>query len=124
MFSIVSLSELLQEITGKEIFSCSFPNYEKGTFHKMEITSGILESGGLLDFAVQIMTKAEHPKQAESDSIFFINKLNMVTDKTFQNDEYQLVLCRCSNPQPVYEGETENGEFVFSADFNLLVTEI
>lgn len=122
--NITKIIELLSELLGCQIYAVNFPNYTKGTFVKLEITSGISEAGGVQDFNIQLMIKSDHPAKAESLAHETILKLDMITDKLFDNDTYQLILARATAPQPVYVGETTVGEYIFATDFRLLTTEI
>jgi len=102
----------------------NFPEFKEGTFIKIEITSGIHEAGGVADFNVQFMVKSEHPAESERIALDIITKLDMVTDREFSNGTYQLILAKATSPQPYYVGETQNGEFLFSTDFRLLISRI
>lgn len=122
--NIVKLSELFSELLNHQVFVIKFPDYTEGTFTKIEITSGVYELGGVYDFNVQFMVKANHPSESERVILNIIDKLDMVTNKEFDNGAYQLILSKATSPQPYYVGESESGEFIFSADFRLLVTKI
>lgn len=121
---LISLSKLFTEILGFKIYAINFPDYKEGTYAKIEITSGVQEAGGVCDFNIQFMVKAEHPSKAEGVVLNILNKLDMVTNKDFAEGTYQLILSKAISPQPYYVGETENGEFIFSIDFRLLVNRL
>ena len=123
--NITKLSELFSGLLGFQVYSVKFPSYTKGTFAKLEITSGIVEAGGVQDFNIQIMCKSdEHPATAEALAIDVINKLDMITNKEFNDGKHQLILIKVVNPQPIYVGETTAGEFIFAVDFRVLTTKI
>lgn len=123
--SVIELAKLLSELSGQDIYAVNFPSFTKGNFVKLEILSGIVETGGVQDFNIQLMFKSEnHPAKAEASAIDCINKLNMVTNKEFADGKYQLILLRVSTPQPIFVGETQTGEFIFSVDFRVLTTKI
>lgn len=121
---LISLSKLFSELLGFQVFAVNFPEYKEGTYTKIEITSGVQEAGGVFDFNVQFMVKSEHPSDSERVVLNIINKLDMVSNKDFSDGTYQLILLKTISPQPYYVGETENGEFIFSADFRLLTSRL
>ena len=57
-------------------------------------------------------------------AIDVINKLDMITNKEFNDGKHQLILIKVVNPQPIYVGETTAGEFIFAVDFRVLTTKI
>lgn len=122
--NISSLAKFFSEITGHKIYSINFPTATEGTFIKLEVTSGVEESGGVYDFNIQFMVKAEHPSTSEEVSIDLIEKLGLLTDKEFGAGKYQLILCRASSPQPLFVGIGEDGHYVFSSDFRILASRI
>ena len=124
--NIISLSELLSILTGLKIYAVNFPAYKESeeVTCKLEVISGIEETGGVEEFSIQIMTKAKHPAKAEEVAVHLLETLDMATNKEFAKGNYQLILCKASSPQPYYTGETENHEFVFSSEFRVLVTKI
>lgn len=121
---LISLSKLFSEILDYKVYAINFPEYREGTYTKIEITSGVQEAGGVADFNIQFMVKSEHPSKSEGAVLNILNKLDMVTNKDFAEGTYQLILIKSISPQPYYVGETENGEFIFSADFRLLVSRL
>lgn len=119
---IQSLTNLFSQITGIKIYNLQFPEDCLGEAIKLEMTSGLIDSGGVKDFNVQFMVKAEHPSGAEQLALQLINKLHKVTNRYFGPDEsLQLILCYCQTPTPSFVGELTSGEFVYSVDFRLLV---
>lgn len=122
--NMISLLELFSSILGYKVYPINFPEYEKGDFVKLEITSGVQEAGGVYDFNIQFMSKSQHPSDSERISLDIIDKLDMLTNKDFGNGVYQLILAKATSPQPYYVGETETNEFIFSTDFRLLVNKL
>lgn len=122
--NIVSLAELFTDLLGHQVYALNFPEFQEGTFIKLEITSGVEELGGVYDFNVQFMVKAGHPSEAERVALHIRNKLDMTTDKDFCDGQYQLILIKASSPQPYFVGESEIGEYIFSTDFRLLTSRI
>lgn len=122
--NMISLLELFSSILGFKVYPINFPEYQEGDFVKVEITSGVQEAGGVYDFNIQFMTKSKHPSDSERISLDIIDKLDMLTNKDFGNDAYQLILSKATSPQPYYVGETELNEFIFSTDFRLLVNKL
>lgn len=122
--NLISLVGLFSDILQYQVYAINFPEYTEGTFVKLEITSGVQEAGGVYDFNVQFMAKSHHPSDSEGVALDIINKLDMLTNTDFGDGAYQLILSKASSPQPYYVGETEAGEFIFSADFRLLVNKL
>lgn len=122
--NIISLTELFSSLLNHQVFAINFPDYQEGTFTKVEITSGVQELGGVYDFNVQFMVKGQHPSESERVALNILDKLDMVTNKDFGNGAYQLILSKATSPQPYYVGETESREYIYSADFRLLVNKL
>lgn len=122
--NIIALTKMFSEMLDNQVYAINFPAYTKGNFIKLEITSGVQELGGVMDFNVQFMTKANHPAEAEGVALNIIYKLDMVTDIEFCEGKYQLILAKASSTQPYFVGETDSDEFVFSVDFRLLVSRL
>ena len=121
--SVIALTELFSRLLNHKVYTLNFPECVEGEFIKIEITSGIEEAGGVLDFNIQFMCKANHPAKAESMAIDIIEKLDLKSDVEFGN-KYQMIVMKVSTPQPFYVGVSEKGEFVFSIGFRVLVAEI
>lgn len=122
--NMLSLLDLFSSILKYKIYPINFPEYQEGDFVKVEITSGVKEAGGVYDFNIQFMVKSKHPSDSERISLDIIEKLDMLTNKDFGNGVYQLILAKATSPQPFYVGETEINEYIFSADFRLLVNKL
>ena len=122
--NILLLTQLFSELLDFQVYALNFPEYVQGEFTKLEITSGVQELGGVLDFNIQFMSKANHPAKAEAIAVNIINTLDMKTNIEFYNKQYQLILIKASSPQPYFVGETEAGEYIFSTDFRLLVARL
>lgn len=122
--NIISLSELLSEILGHQVYVLNFPEYQEGTFIKLEITSGVQELGGVYDFNIQLMVKSQHPSEGERVALDTIDKFDMLTNTDFGGGKYQLILSKATSPQPYYVGESDVGEYIFSTDFRLLVNKL
>lgn len=119
---IQDLTTLFSDITGLKIYNLQFPEDTMGEAIKVETTSGLIESGGVKDFNIQFMVKAEHPSRAEQLSLQLIEELHLVTDRYFgEGGRYQLILCYCTAPTPSFVGELTNGDYVYSVEFRLLV---
>lgn len=121
---IITLTKLFSSLLNEQVYAINFPEYTKGNFIKFEITSGIQELGGVMDFNVQFMAKASHPAEAEKMALDILNKLDMITNIEFCENKFQLILAKASSTQPYFVGETTSNEFIFSVDFRLLITKI
>lgn len=122
--NIVKLAELFSTIIKYKVYAINFPDYTEGTFVKIEIVSGVVEHGGVYDFNIQFMVKANHPAESERLALDILSKVDVLTNKEFNAGAYQLILAKASSPQPYFVGATENGEFIFSIDFRVLTTKI
>lgn len=122
--NIIALTKMFSEMLDNQVYAINFPEYKKGRFIKLEVTSGVQELGGVMDFNVQFMVKANHPAEAEMIALDIIDKIDMVTDVEFCEGKYQLILAKASSPQSYFVGETDSDEFVFSVDFRLLVSRL
>lgn len=122
--SIISLAEFMSALVGHQVYAINFPDYKEGDFLKLEITSGVVELGGVADFNVQFMARATHPARAEALCLDVLNKLDKQTNKVFADGKYQLILAQAEAPQPFYLGQAENGAFLMSVNFRLLTTSL
>lgn len=121
---IDALADLFSDLLGMTVYRLQFPQNQRGRAVKVEATSGIVEKGGIKDFNIQFMTKAEHPSESEQLALSLIEKLHKVTDMEFGLGTYQLVLCYCQSPTPSFVGELSNGEYIYSINFRLLVANL
>lgn len=118
IINLCKMIELLTDIKVNPIrFSETF-----GTETKLEITTGMVESGGIYDFNIEISVKAEHPSICEGICLDLINKLHRKTDIDFNG--HQLVLCQADKPYPFYVGQMETGEYLFNCSFRLLTAKL
>lgn len=122
--NILKLCDLFSELLEQKVFALNFPEYQEGTHVKLEITSGVQEVGGVSDFNIQFMVKSEHPSESERVALNILKNIDMVTNKDFDSGTYQLILAKATSPQPYFVGETQNSEYIFSADFRLLVNRL
>lgn len=115
---ILEITEYIENKTGLTIYPIQFPTELKQAVKVMIIASED-EGAGVKDITVEVMTKATHPAEAEELAYKIIEAIGAITDEDFL--DYQIILCRSMN-EPDYEGETKAGAYVFSCDFQLLVS--
>ena len=118
---IIQLCNLLGSIIEEYINPIQFPNEKlngNDTPIKLEVTTGMIEQGGVFDFNIELGVKALHPKDAERMCINMINKLHRVSD--VEHEGHQLILCLAEKPHPTYEGIMEDGTYYFTCNFRLL----
>lgn len=115
---ILELCNLLGDISGYKIHPIQFPNIDEDCLVKLEITTGMIEQGGVFDFNIELGVKAYHPKSAERICINMINKLHKVTDREYK--EYQLILMLAEKPYPFFEGILDDGSFYFTCNFRVM----
>lgn len=120
--NISALTEVFSDLLGQQVYNLQFPENTEGAFIKVEPTAGMVDTGGLKDFNLQFMTKANHPQTAEQLAINIIETLHQTRNREFLN--YQLVLMTCQSPLATYVGVTPNGEYLYSVDFRVLITEL
>lgn len=116
---ILTLCNLIGDITGVQIYPVEFPNIESSILSKVELTTAMLEKGGLYDFDIEIGTKANNPKDAERLSIDIINKLHRKTN--IEYDAYQVVLITADRPYPEHKDTLEDGKHYYTCKFRMLV---
>ena len=116
---IISLCKMLGNLTGYKIYPINFPTgLKNSTVAKLEIITGMVETGGVYDFNIEISVKADHPSKCEKMCLDLINKLHRQTD--VEHGSYQMILCQAEKPYPSYIGELETGEYLFTSNFRLL----
>lgn len=115
---ILEITEYIKNKTGLTIYPIQFPTELKQAV-KVLISASEYEGAGVKDITIEVMTKAVHPADAEGLAYRVIEAIGDITDEDFL--DYQIILCRSLN-EPDYEGETKAGAYVFSCDFQLLVS--
>ena len=115
---IVQLCELLGSLCGKKINPIQFSKAEHGEQIKLEIITGMIETGGVFDFNIEIGVKAQHPKDGERMCIDMINKLHRTSD--VEHEGHQLILLLAEKPHPFFEGIMEDGAYYFTCTFRVL----
>lgn len=115
---IITLCNFLETLTRYKVNPNQFSS-ETGKDHiKLEITTGMMELGGMYDFNFEIGVKSEHPKDAERISLEIINKLHRQTD--IEVGKYQVVLVLAEKPNPFFEGILEDGTFFYTCNFRIM----
>lgn len=117
---ILEITEYIENKTGLTIYPIQFPK-ELVEVIKVLIIASDDVGDGVKDITIEVMTKATHPARAEELAYKVISDIGTITDEDYNG--YQVILCRSMN-EPDYEGETANGAYVFSCDFNLLVSKV
>lgn len=115
---ILTLCNLIGDITEVKIYPIEFPNIDEKILSKLELTTAMLENGGLFDFTIEIGTKSNNAKDAERLSIDIINKLHRKTDIEYEG--YQVVLITSERPYPEYEGTLDDGIHYYTCKFRTL----
>lgn len=115
---ILEITNFIQDKTGLKIYPIQFPT-EAQKAVKALISASEYEGAGVKDITIEVMTKAMHPAEAEELAYEVIEAIGAITDEDYL--DYQIILCRSMN-EPDFEGETEAGAYVFSCDFQLLVS--
>lgn len=117
---ILEITEYIENKSGLTIYPIQFPTELEQAIKVMIIASSD-EGAGVKDITIEVMTKALHPADAEGLAYKVIEAIGAITDEDFL--DYQIILCRSMN-EPDYEGETKAGAYVFSCDFQLLVSKV
>ena len=115
---IKQLCELLGSLCGYDINPIQFLHNANGNQVKLEITTGMIETGGVFDFNIEMGVKAKHPKDGERICIDMINKLHRKSD--IEHEETQLILILAEKPHPFFEGILEDGMYYFTCNFRVL----
>lgn len=85
----------------------------------VDIINGSL-NGSIIEMNIQIMTRSSHPSTAEELANTLISTLHNKTNLMW--DKYQIILIQAKNPNPFYNGQDENLNYIYTIDFRLLVT--
>lgn len=115
---IISLCKMIEGLTDYKIYPINFPDGVDGIASKLEIITGMMETGGVYDFNIEISVKAYHPSEAEGICLDLINKLHKVTDVEY--GIHQLIICQAEKSNPFYVGQLETGEHLFTCNFRLM----
>ena len=91
----------------------------------MRTMSSIDAVGGVYNFNIEIVFKNLDPAMACSSMNDMLLYLDKLTNKDVgDRKEYQLILVNALTSVPNYMGQTETHEYVFSTEFNVLMTDI
>ena len=115
---ILQLCQLVGNLSGYTVNPIQFPDIKADSLVKLEVTTGMIEQGGVYDFNVELGVKSNHPKDAEKICIDMINKLHKKTDVEF--NKYQLILMLAEKPYPFYEGILDDGTYYFTISFRVM----
>lgn len=85
----------------------------------VDIINGSL-NGAVAEMNIQIMTRSSHPATAEELANTVIETLHNKTNLTW--DGNQIILVQAKNPNPFYNGQDSNNNYIYTTDFRLLVT--
>ena len=118
---LISLVDFISDITGKKSYPLEFPtNTTLENILVVDIINGSI-NGTVTEMNIQIMTKSSHPSVAEELANTVIETLHNVTNRAWAG--YQIILIQAKNPNPFYNGQDANNEYIYTADFRLLVSD-
>lgn len=118
---LIDLKKFIEEYTKQELTLLQFP-IGIGTAAMIRPTTSVDATGGVDNFNVEIAVKSVHPATSCNIAGDVLLKLDKVTNKDVK--EYQIILINALTSAPNYAGQTENNEYVYTIEFNVLTTKI
>lgn len=112
--------DFIAEITGKPTYPLEFPyNTKQESILVVDIINGTI-NGAVIEMNIQIMTRSSHPSIAEELANTVITTLHKTTNRAWAG--YQIILIQAKNPNPFYNGQDDNNNYIYTTDFRLLVS--
>ena len=106
--------------TGKPVYPLEFPyNTKIEDVLVVDIINGTM-NGSVTEMNIQVMARSVHPSVAEERANILISSLHNKTGLTW--DDIQIILIQAKNPNPFYNGQDANNNYIYTTDFRLLVT--
>lgn len=110
----------IANFTSKTVYPLEFPyNSKLEDVLVVDIINGVI-TGSVTEMNIQIMTRSSHPSVAEEMANILIDTLHDQTNLTW--DGTQIILIKAKNPNPFYNGQDENNNYIYTTDFRLLTT--
>lgn len=120
---IVDLKEYIETLTGQQMSLLQFPVNDLADPSVMiRPISSIDATGGVFNFNIEIAVKSSHPAKSCNLAGEMLLKLDKLTNKDVKG--YQIILINALTSVPNYMGQTENGDYVYTVEYNILTTEI
>lgn len=117
---LIQLVDFIAEITGKQTYPLEFPyNTKLENILVVDIINGTI-TGSVIELNIQIMTRSSHPSTAEELANTVISTLHKTTNRAWAG--YQIILIQAKNPNPFYNGQDDNNNYIYTTDFRLLVS--
>jgi len=117
---LIQLVAFISDITGLPVYPLEFPyNTTVEDVLVLDIINGSINSS-ITELNIQLMTRSSHPSKAEELSNTIITTLHNVTNRTW--DGWQIILIQAKNPNPFYNGQDDNNNYIYTTDYRLLLT--
>lgn len=117
---LIQLVEFIADFTGKATYPLEFPyNTKVEDVLVVDIINGNM-TGSVTEMNFQIMARSAHPSIAEERANVLLETLHNKTGLSWEG--IQLILIQAKNPNPFYNGQDSNNNYIYTADFRLLVT--
>ena len=117
---ILDITDFLTEKTGFTVYPVQFPQ-DKSEAVKAMIISSDGEGDGVKNITIEEMSRAYHPAKAEELLHEVIEVIGLEID--IDHNDYQIILARALS-EPQFEGESKSGYYLFSCDFQILVSRL
>ncbi len=117
---ILEITDFLSNETGLTIYPIQFPQ-DKSESVKAMIISSDGEGDGVKNITIEVMSRAYHPATAEELLHEVTKVIGLATDIDYEG--YQIILARALG-EPQFEGESKSGYYLFSCDFQILVSRL
>lgn len=117
---LIQLVDFVADFTGKPTYPLEFPyNTKIEDVLVVDIINGAM-AGSVIDMNIQIMARSAHPSIAEERCNVLLESLHNQTNLMW--DGLQIILIQAKNPNPFYNGQDSNNNYIYTTDFRLLVT--
>lgn len=117
---LIQLVAFIASVTGKKTYPTEFPyNTKLEDVLVVDIINGSI-TGSVTEMNIQIMTRSAHPATGEELANTVIDTLH--NNNGLPWEDYQVILIQAKNPNPFYNGQDSNNNYIYTTDFRLLVT--
>jgi hypothetical protein len=107
-------------LTGLTAYPLQFPtNTTLENILVVDIINGTITSS-ITELNIQIMTRSAYPADAEELGNTVITALHNQTKLLWE--DVQVILIQAKSPNPFFNGQDENNNYLYTTDFRLLVT--
>lgn len=117
---LIQLVAFITSVMDKQVYPLEFPyNSNSEDVLVVDIINGTI-TGSVTEMNIQIMTRSSHPATAEELANTVISTLHNKTNLIW--DGIQIILIQAKNPNPFFNGQDQNNNYIYTTDFRILVT--